>query len=113
MASRGVGLPQVGRIGVSGYVALRLPLPVAVVTYFVTGSRTLIPSECTIVGTGESKGAARLIVPRPVNRTPQLRSADKLIGNPVPGGDVGDPIANQVVTSYRRTQYDHDARVHH
>jgi len=63
MASRGVGLPQVGRIGVSGYIALRLPLPEAVVTYFVTGSRTLIPSECTIVGTGESKGAAMLMVP--------------------------------------------------
>ena len=77
----------------SGYVALRLPLPEAVVTYFVTGSRTLIPSECTIVGTGESKGAAMLMVPRPVNRTPQLRSADKLIGCPATGGDVGDPIA--------------------
>ena len=77
----------------SGYIALRLPLPEAVVTYFVTGSRTLIPSECTIVGTGESKGAAMLMVPRPVNRTPQLRSADKLIGCLATGGDVGDPIA--------------------
>ena len=38
MASRRVGLPQVRGIPVSGYVALRLPLPGAVVTWFVTGS---------------------------------------------------------------------------
>jgi len=46
-----------------------------------------------MVPTGESKGAAMLMVPRPVNRTPPLRSADKLIGCPATGGDVGDPIA--------------------
>ena len=34
-----VGLPQVGGIAASGYVALRLPLAEAVVTWFVTGLR--------------------------------------------------------------------------
>ncbi len=37
MASRWVGLPQVEAVAVSGCVALRLPLPGDVVTWFVTG----------------------------------------------------------------------------
>jgi hypothetical protein len=50
MTSRAVGLPQVGRIAVSGYVALCLPLPGVVVTWFVTGSnagpvRAQMPSQ--------------------------------------------------------------------
>ena len=40
MPSGCVGLPQVGGIVVSEYVALRRPLPGGVVTWFVTGSTT-------------------------------------------------------------------------
>ena len=43
MPSDRVGLPQARRISVSGYVALCRPLPGAVVTYLVTGSRTFLP----------------------------------------------------------------------
>jgi len=41
MASGWVGLPQLGEIAVSGCVALRRPLPEAVVTCFVTGRSSL------------------------------------------------------------------------
>jgi hypothetical protein len=37
MASSWVGSPQVGALAASGCVALRLPLPEVVVTWFVTG----------------------------------------------------------------------------
>jgi hypothetical protein len=39
MASGWVGLSQARGIVMSGYVALRLPLPEAIVTWFVTGFR--------------------------------------------------------------------------
>jgi hypothetical protein len=42
MTSGWVGLPQVGAILVSEYVALRLSPPGAVVTWFVTGFRISI-----------------------------------------------------------------------
>ena len=45
MASGWVGLPQVRGIAVSEYVALRLPLPGVVVTWFVTGFRISVRSE--------------------------------------------------------------------
>ena len=54
MPSHRVWLPQFRGISVSGYVALCRPLPGAVVTYFVTDSRTFLPSKCTIVAPGES-----------------------------------------------------------
>ena len=37
---------------------------------------------------------------------------DNLIGCPAPGGQAGR-FQRRGVTWYRRTQYDHDARVHH
>ncbi len=43
MPSGWVGLPQVGGIAVSEYVALRLPLPGVVVTGVVTGSEISPP----------------------------------------------------------------------
>ena len=53
MASRGIGLPQVGGIAVSEYVVLCLALPGAVVTWFVTGSRTTSNRNTGIVGPAE------------------------------------------------------------
>ncbi len=38
MASHRVGLPQVRETAVSERIALRLPLPAVVVTWFITGS---------------------------------------------------------------------------
>ena len=58
MASGWVGLPQVRGIAVSEYVALRLPLPGAVVTWFVTGSRILLPFKMHDRGAWRAQRAA-------------------------------------------------------
>ncbi len=47
MSSVWVRLPQVGWISVSEYIAVRLPLPGAVVTWFVTGWKQL-RSRCKV-----------------------------------------------------------------
>jgi hypothetical protein len=49
MPSGWVGLPQVGEITVSEYVAIGLPMPGVVVTCFVTGTRPIpTPSTCAM-----------------------------------------------------------------
>src|SRR6266700_4780426 len=77
MPSGWVGLPQARGIPLSGYVALGLPLPGALVTWFVTGSRPL-RSKYKIVGPAEPWERGRIILPRPTIPVPERESANGL-----------------------------------
>jgi hypothetical protein len=83
---------------VSGYVALCLSLPGAVVTYLVTGSRTLLPPNARSSAPANS-GRGMTMVPRlviPVRRSCSVRpggaAAFTTSGTLVPGGVSGTGV---------------------